>query len=628
MADKTQQTTAAEPSRKVTVAGDSDPLHDEVVRRAVDLSWNNEISAAEALLQPGAATIPRHSLHLAELHWCASLVSGNEKLMLEVLEQLNGTLRLTEACLADYPASCVRNGLLRADSSAARVADLEDDLNIVLADANLLSAAIMVLTSQKIKGAWRVRKAWMIYYGLERRRKRPVCAELQGSVAFGCGLIMFGISWLPAMMVSICRVVGFESNRIRGMALLQDACGEHGVRSPLAALVLLVFSLIVPHSLSNLDELLRVAKPVLDDSLARWPHSMMFNWLASYYTKKIGDVTGTLRYVDAAIAACLATGKFAAPPATLAVDRVSCLFLAQKFDDACTACDELMANGGGTCIVRGICHTYRALCLHMVGRTADAVAEFQSVKTLKCHTKDRLFIDMGLSAIKTRASGLTLIPYEVMYIKRDIAHMTPDTATSFLALLERHYAPFAPKASPEETAVYQLIAGVLRRATGDAARGNSDIRAAATAAVAAKGFKHEKFVAPFACCEIAEIAYHDNNLDECSRYLDLANKYGGGPFEDFIKPRVRIGRETLKARIANGGKEPPVSSRDAAFATSTAGTSSEGTAEVDPDDSSAAAAAAAAGLDADAQPVSATAPAATSHITVAVEQEEEEEEDE
>lgn len=625
MTDKAATATTTTEPKKVTVADDSDPLHDEVVRRAVDLSWNNEISAAEALLQPGAATIPRHALHLAELHWCSSLVSGNEKLMLEVLEQLNGTLRLTEACLADYPASCVRNGLLRADSSAARVADLEDDLNIVLADANLLSAAIMVLTSQKIKGAWRVRKAWTIYYGLERRKKRPVCAELQGSVAFGCGLIMFGISWLPAMMVSICRVVGFESNRIRGMALLQDACAEHGVRSPLAALVLLVFSLIVPHSLSNLDELLRVAKPVLDDALARWPQGMMFNWLASYYTKKIGDVAGTLRYVDAAIAACLATGKFAAPPATLAVDRVSCLFLAQKFDDACRACDELMANGGGTCIVRGICHTYRALCLHMVGRTADAVAEFQSVRTLKCHTKDRLFIDMGLSAIKTRASGLTLIPYEVMYIKRDIAHMTPATATSFLALLERQYAPFASKASTEETAVYQLIAGVLRRATGDRDRGNSDIRTAAAAAVAAKGFKHEKFVAPFACCEIAEIAYHDNNLDECARYLDLANKYGGGPFEDFIKPRVRIGRETLKARIANGGKEPPVSSRDAAFATSAVGTSSEGSAD---SNSSGAPASAAGSVDADVQPVSATAPAATSHITVAVEQEEEEEEDE
>lgn len=614
----------ADTAEKAAAAAvDSAPLHDDVVRRAVDLSWNNDVAAAEALLQPGAATLPRHALHLAELHWCSALVSGNEQLMLEVLEQLNGTLRLTEACLADYPASCVRNGLLHRASSAARVADVADDLSIVLADANLLSAAIMVLTSQKIKGAWRVRKAWQIYSGLERRRKRPVCAELRGSVAFGCGLIMFGISWLPAVMVSVCRVVGFESNRIRGMALLQDACAARGVRSPLAALVLLAFSLIVPHSLSNLDALLRVAKPVLDDALARWPQGMMFNWLASYYTKKVGDVAGTLRYVDAAIAACLATGKFAAPPATLAVDRVSCLFLAQQFDAACRACDDLMAHGGGTCIVRGICHTYRALSLHLVGRTADAVAEFESVRSLKCHTKDRLFIDMGLSAIKTRASGLALVPFEVMYIKRDIAHMTPASAASFLALLERHYAPHAARANPEETAVYQLLAGVLRRAAGDAERGVADIRAAATAAVAAKGFKHERFVAPFACCELAEIAYLAADLDECARYLDLANKYGGGPFEDFIKPRVRIGRETLRARIANGGKEPPVSDRDAAFAAGSGG--SEGAAEVEPEDDAAAAAAAA---DADSAPVSATAPASTSQITVAVEQEEEEEEDE
>ena len=96
----------------------SPPLHDDVVRRAVNLSWDNKVSEAEALLQPGAATLPRHSLHLAEIHWCSALVSGNEKLMLEVLEQLNGTLALTEACLADYPRSCVRNGLLSADSSA------------------------------------------------------------------------------------------------------------------------------------------------------------------------------------------------------------------------------------------------------------------------------------------------------------------------------------------------------------------------------------------------------------------------------------------------------------------------------------------------------------------------------
>jgi len=551
---------------KKNPASDSDPLHDDVVRKAVNLSWNNQIAETEALLKDTAATIPRHSLHLAELHWCSSLMSGNEKLMLQVLEQLNATLKLTESCLDNYPASCIKNGLLRKDSSPERIQDLQDDLNIVAADTNLLSAAIMVLTSNKIKGAWRVRKAWSIYNGLANRTKRPVCKELEGSVKFGCGLIMFGISWLPSMMISICRVVGFQSDRIRGLALLQDACNEHGVRSPLASLVLLVFSLMIPHSLSNLDDLLRVAKPAIDDSLSRWPNGMMFNWLASYYTKKIGDVQGTIKYVDAAIDACLKTGKFTTPPATLAIDRVSCLFLAQKFDEASKAIDELMAHDGSTCIVRGVCFTYQALCYHMIGKKKEAAEVFQSVKNLKCHTKDRLFIDMGLNALKTRKSGLTLIPYEVMYCKRDIAHMTKETATSFLALIERDFGPFVDKANPEELAVYKLIHGVLRCSVGKKDEGFKDIKAACDAACAGKGFKVEKFVAPFACCEIAEVYYQQNKLDDCIRYLDLANKFGGGPYEDFIKPRVRIGRETINARIANGGKEPPVASHETHFA--------------------------------------------------------------
>jgi len=553
-----------EPKPQVT-SSDGIPLHDETVRRAVNLSWNSQVEETEALLRPTAATIPRHSLHLAELHWSASLISGNEKLMLQVLEQLNNTLKLTETILKNYPASCVKIGLLKPNSSADRIQDLQDDLNIVLADANLLSAAIMVLTSKKIPGAWRVRKAWSIYSKLASRTKRPVCKELEGSVNFGCGLIMFGISWLPAVMVSICRVVGFQSDRIRGLALLQDACNEHGVRSPLASLVLLVFSLIIPHSLSNLDDLLRVAKPVVDESLRQWPKGMMFNWLASYYTKKIGDVPNTLKHVDAAISACIASGKFDSPPATLAIDRVSCLFLAQQFEEASRAANDLMAHDGGTCIVRGVCYTYQALCYHMIGKKKEAADVFQSVKNLKCHTKDRLFIDMGLNALKTRKSGLTLLPYEVMYVKRDVAHMVPETASSFIALIERDFEPFRATANPEETAVYELIRGILRRIIGQKEEGFKDIKAAADAATAGKGFKVEKFVAPFACCEVAEIYYQENKLDECLHYLELANKFGGGPYEDFIKPRVRIGRETINARIANGGKEPPVVSHDASF---------------------------------------------------------------
>jgi len=202
----------------------------------------------------------------------------------------------------------------------------------------------------------------------------------------------------------------------------------------------------------------------------------------------------------------------------------------------------------------------------MIGKKKEAADVFQSVKNLKCHTKDRLFIDMGLNALKTRKSGLTLIPYEVMYVKRDVAHMVPETATSFLTLIERDFKPFLETANPEEKAVYELIHGILLRIVGQKDEGFKEIKAAADAAVAGKGFKVEKFVAPFACCEIAEVFYQQNNIDQCLHYLELANKHGGGPYEDFIKPRVRIGRETINARIANGGKEPPVASHDTSFA--------------------------------------------------------------
>jgi len=204
----------------------------------------------------------------------------------------------------------------------------------------------------------------------------------------------------------------------------------------------------------------------------------------------------------------------------------------------------------------------------MIGKKKEAAEVFQSVKTLKCHTKDRLFIDMGLNALKTRKSGLTLIPYEVMYVKRDVAHMVPETASSFIALIERDFEPFRATANPEETAVFELIRGILRRIIGQKEEGFKEIKAAADAATSGKGFKVEKFVAPFGCCEVAEVYYQENKLDDCLHYLELANKFGGGPYEDFIKPRVRIGRETINARIANGGKEPPVASHDANLAAS------------------------------------------------------------
>jgi len=184
--------------------------------------------------------------------------------------------------------------------------------------------------------------------------------------------------------------------------------------------------------------------------------------------------------------------------------------------------------------------------------------------------------------------------------------MTKETATSFLTLIEKDFKPFLDKANPEEKAVYELIHGVLSRIVGKKEEGFKEIKTAADAAVAGKGFKVEKFVAPFACCEVAEIFYQDNKLDDCIRYLDLANKHGGGPYEDFIKPRVRIGRETINARIANGGKEPPVVSHDSTFAS--------------PVDDSAAAPTT--------TTTTTTPPAEEAKIEVTVEKEEEEEEDE
>ena len=119
-------------------------VHDEKSLRAIDLIWNNQIKEAIDLLTPTSTTIPRHSLHIAEAHLVRFILSGRSDMLPAVIEACERASRVAEEAIS---AGRGRIGLVQLS-----------DLELCLADANLVAATTLVYQDKKVRAAWKMNK--------------------------------------------------------------------------------------------------------------------------------------------------------------------------------------------------------------------------------------------------------------------------------------------------------------------------------------------------------------------------------------------------------------------------------------------------------------------------------------
>lgn len=140
---------------------------------------------------------------------------------------------------------------------------------------------------------------------------------------------------VPGTFLTILQALGFKADRDRGVRMLQTVHEHGGVRSPIAALVLLANYLFIPRALTDVKALLGHAGPVIRSSMVKYPYvagqqgklrsceesygrpsqaalvrgscvsnGTLFLMMASHYARKTGEVDDAIPYLMRAIDEC------------------------------------------------------------------------------------------------------------------------------------------------------------------------------------------------------------------------------------------------------------------------------------------------------------------------------------
>jgi len=72
--------------------------------------------------------------------------------------------------------------------------------------------------------------------------------------------------------LTILQALGFKADRDLGVHMLQTVHEHGGVRSPIAALVLLANYLFIPRALTDVKALLGHAGPIIRSSMVKYPY--------------------------------------------------------------------------------------------------------------------------------------------------------------------------------------------------------------------------------------------------------------------------------------------------------------------------------------------------------------------
>ena len=80
------------------------------------------------------------------------------------------------------------------------------------------------------------------------------------------------VTQVPGTFLTVLEALGFKADRDKGMLMLNTVYEHGGVRSPVAAMILLANYLFIPRALTNVKALLGRAGPICRDSMLKYPY--------------------------------------------------------------------------------------------------------------------------------------------------------------------------------------------------------------------------------------------------------------------------------------------------------------------------------------------------------------------
>ncbi|KAJ3123497.1 hypothetical protein HK101_006336, partial [Irineochytrium annulatum] len=261
-------------------------IHEEVAP-ALMAMWNSDFAVAEETLKRSGRhrLLPRNALHLAEMFILIECATGREEDKERVLDYLKTTEIIAAKILdnkEDFEAafslfspdpkpihhlssikvqpgtgSFPRRRSVPAPPTPLEVARMKTfklDVEVCYADALLFRGIFQIMMGREIKGAFNLRKSWKLYLRLASELSAKRTGSTAGGpklmdddrdavelcVSFGVAFFQLVMSIVPPTFSSVLKAIGFAVDREAGSRTLLRVFQSRCVRSPVAAMILLM----------------------------------------------------------------------------------------------------------------------------------------------------------------------------------------------------------------------------------------------------------------------------------------------------------------------------------------------------------------------------------------------------
>jgi hypothetical protein len=359
-------------ARDSALAAAADALDTHVLNilcnHGIDKFFLNDFDAAERFFEREKNRVPIFALSFSTLAWLRSLMTWEPEEIAGAHKRLKNAAAVAEAYMpkdsgllgglkgvfgggggteSPADASTSTPSSSTPSSSADSLSPAQLEASLIYAEVTLL-ASLLHLMEESVLGLVRcglgIRSAWTLLQRIDRALGSRVSAirdgpelrtgafsvrdmsaagaslasatdaqllHVQSSLAFNFGAFNVVASMLPSIVLKVLSFAGFPSDRRAGMQCLRECLVGGGVRSPLAALLMLGMRVLMPsfHS-GDISEHVPEAHAIIDSILTTYPDSALFLWMAGRLARMRRDPAAAA----ALFARCTAAGGVARLP--------------------------------------------------------------------------------------------------------------------------------------------------------------------------------------------------------------------------------------------------------------------------------------------------------------------------
>eukprot|EP00475_Leptophrys_vorax_P026297 TRINITY_DN3702_c0_g3_i1.p1 TRINITY_DN3702_c0_g3~~TRINITY_DN3702_c0_g3_i1.p1 ORF type:complete len:526 (+),score=117.62 TRINITY_DN3702_c0_g3_i1:1146-2723(+) len=223
---------------------------------------------------------------------------SSKALLYAMISFLNGISSFSETVLEEAVTRIwAAEAIAKADKKSLQS-------KVVRAEAYFLGSIIQLVQENYLKATWNIRTAWNLYDAANKEMEDYSGAnkrEILASVDFGIGMFNLVLSLLPPAVLSVVEWIGFSGKRDLALELLTRSYDSKTVRSPFAALFLLVYYVNLSDQVGDYNEnYMVIARQLLDWADKEFPNSIMFHSLACRYYRSKGELDECIRVAEKA----------------------------------------------------------------------------------------------------------------------------------------------------------------------------------------------------------------------------------------------------------------------------------------------------------------------------------------